>query len=181
MARLVVDKQDFSVPSSYWNMLDGTADFSGKNWRFLDSYTDDHWKSPNGNQCRQRKGNWNGLSKNIYLHTGKNYTISVAAFIDKNSSNDSIRIYGSNQDNSKTISYSSQRILSFKDAPNDWVRLHFTFTVPKNDTYYVRFESEDDQVNIHWADLMLNEGAVPLAWNYSLNDLKSHLGGKASL
>ena len=163
------------IPSSYWNMFDGTADFSGKNWNSLEAYTDDSWKSPNGNQCRQRKGSRNGLSKNIYLYAGKNYTISVAAFVDRNSSNNHINIYGNNLDISQVISHSGQPILSLKDAPNDWITLHFTFTVPKNDIYYVRFESEDDQVNIHWADLMLNEGVVPLAWNYSLNDFKSKI------
>ncbi|NHL94363.1 hypothetical protein [Lactobacillus helveticus] len=166
--------QRSDVPKSYWNMLDGTADFSG-NWHSLDQYTKSNWSSPAGNQCMQRKGNWSGLSKDIYLHTGT-YTMSEAVFADSNSSSGHINWYGNNSDNSKVIGYSGLNIVSLKDISNRWATIHFTFTVSQSDFYYVRFESEDDQVNIYWADLMLNEGAVPLNWNYSLNDIKSHLG-----
>ena len=181
MSEIFINKQELltslNAPKSYWNMFDGTADFSGENWNYLDQYTNDHWKSPNGNQCRQRKGDWCGLSKNIPLYAGRAYTISVAVFADKNTSNGFIHIYGTNSDNVKTINTSGQCIISLKDISNRWVTIHSTFTAPQDDTYYVRFESEDNQVNVHWADLMLNEGIVPLDWNYSLNDIRSHLGG----
>ena len=164
------------IPSSYWNMFDGTADFSGNHWHGLDLYTDSNWASPVGNKCMQRRGSWGGLSKDIYLWTGKTYTISASVFVESNSSNDHINCYGGNLNNSTIISYSGSNIISLKDISNRWATIHFTFTVPQNDTYYVRFESENDQINIYWADLMLNDGAVPLNWNYSLNDIKSHLG-----
>jgi hypothetical protein len=167
--------QRSDVPKSYWNMLDGTADFSG-NWRSLDQYTNSSWSSPAGNKCMQRKGNWNGLSKDIYLRAGKTYTISEAVFADSNSSSGHINWYGNNLDKSIVINYDGLNIISLKDISNRWATIHHTFTVSQSDTYYVRFESEDDQVNIYWADLMLNEGAVPLNWNYSLNDIKSLLG-----
>lgn len=184
MSEIFVNKQELltssNLPKSYWNMFDGTADFSG-NWHSIDQYTNSNWSSPAGNKCMQRKGNWNGLSKDIYLSGGKTYTISEAVFVDSNSSNGHINWYGSNLDSSISISNRGLNIISLKDISNRWTTIHYTFTVPQNGTYYVRFESEDDQVNIYWADLMLNEGVVPLNWNYSLNDIRSHLGGKAPL
>ena len=179
---IFIDKQELltssDIPKSYWNLFDGTADFSGKDWHFLNSYSNDPaLKSPNGNQSMQRKGDWEGLSKNIYLYSGRIYTISEAVFVDKNTSNGHIHIYGNNLGNSKKITNYDSPLPCLKDIANRWVTIHFTFTVPQSDTYYVRFESENDQVNIHWADLMLNEGSVPLNWNYSLNDIKSRLGG----
>ena len=175
---IFIDKQELltssDIPKSYWNLFDGTADFSGKDWHFLNSYSNDPaLKSPNGNQSMQRKGNWKGLSKNIYLYSGRIYTISEAVFVDKNTSNGHIHIYGKNLGNSKKITNYDSPLPCLKDIANRWVTIHFTFTVPQSETYYVRFESENDQVNIHWADLMLNEGSVPLNWNYSLNDIKS--------
>ena len=103
---IFIDKQELltssDIPKSYWNLFDGTADFSGKDWHFLNSYSNDPaLKSPNGNQSMQRKGNWEGLSKNIYLYSGRIYTISEAVFVDKNTSNGHIHIYGNNLGNSK--------------------------------------------------------------------------------
>lgn len=168
---------DFNMPTSPYNLFDGTADFSGTSWTTLDQYTNDKLVSPFGNQSRQRKGAWMGLSQLKDLKVGQIYTISASVFVDTNSSSDKfIGVYG---DNSKgnVISNNNKPLLYLKNAPVGWITIKHTFTVPKNSTYKVRFESNDDQVNIHWADLMLNKGAVALDWNYSLNDLRSRLGG----
>ena len=165
------------IPTSYYNLYDGTADFSGTSWTTLDQYTNDEWVSPFGNQSRQRKGAWFGLSQLKELKAGQIYTISASVFVDTNSSPDEfIGVYG---DDSKgnIISSNTKPLLYLKNAPVGWITIKHTFTVPKNSTYKVRFESNGDQVNIHWADLMLNKGAVALDWNYSLNDLRSRLGG----
>lgn len=168
---------DSSVPISPYNLFDGTADFSGTSWTNLDHYITDGWISPIGNQSRQRKGAWWGLSQLKSLNVGQIYTISASIFVDTNSSSDEfIGVYG---DDSKgnIISGNTKPLLYLKNLPASWITIKHTFTVPKDSTYKVRFESNSDQVNIHWADLMLNKGAVALDWNYSLNDLRSRLGG----
>ena len=171
---------DSSVPISPYNLFDGTSDFSGTSWTNLDQYTNDKWVSPFGNQSRQRKGAWGGLSQLKDLKVGQIYTISASVFVDTNSSSDEfIGVYG-DDGKGNNISSNAKPLLYLKNLPADWITIKHTFTVPKNSTYKVRFESNSNQVNIHWADLMLNKGAVALDWNYSLNDLRSRLGwGKA--
>ena len=172
---------DYSVPISPYNLFDGTADFSGTSWTTLDQYTNDKWVSPFGNQSRQRKGAWLGLSQLKYLKAGPIYTISASVFVDANSSDDEfIGVYGDDSEGN-IISSNNKPLLYLKNAPVGWITIKHTFTVPKNSTYKVRFENNGDQVNIHWADLMLNKGAVALDWNYSLNDLRSRLGGGKAL
>lgn len=168
---------DSSVPISPYNLFDGTSDFSGTSWTNLDQYTNDKLVSPFGNQSRQRKGAWWGLSQLKDLKVGQIYTISASVFVDTNSSSDKfIGVYGEDGKGNR-ISSNTKPLLYLKNLPADWITIKHTFTVPKNSTYEVRFESNSDQVNIHWADLMLNKGAVALDWNYSLNDLRSRLGG----
>lgn len=168
---------DSSVPISPYNLFDGTSDFSGTSWTNLDQYITDSRVSPFGNQSRQRKGAWWGLSQLKDLKVGQIYTISASVFVDTNSSSDEfIGVYGEDGKGNR-ISSNTKPLLYLKNLPADWITIKHTFTVPKNSTYKVRFESNSDQVNIHWADLMLNKGAVALDWNYSLNDLRSRLGG----
>ena len=168
---------DSSVPISPYNLFDGTSDFSGTSWTNLDQYITDSLVSPFGNQSRQRKGAWWGLSQLKDLKVGQIYTISASVFVDTNSSSDEfIGVYGEDG-KGNIISSNTKPLLYLKNLPAEWITIKHTFTVPKNSTYKVRFESNSDQVNIHWADLMLNKGAVALDWNYSLNDLRSRLGG----
>lgn len=178
--QIFVDKNKLltsgDIPINYHNLYDGTADFSGENWTNLDAYTNDNWVSNFGNQSRQKKGSWLGLSKPMYLYANQFYTLSASVFVDENSSSGFIGFYG-NDDQGNNSLPSGIAKLYFKDAPHSWVTVKQTFSVPKSGTYNVRFESNDDQVNIHWADLMLNKGSIALDWNYSLNDLRAKMGG----
>lgn len=177
--QIFVDKNKLltsgDIPINYYNLYDGTADFSGENWANLDAYTNDNLVSNFGNQSRQRKGSWLGLSKPIHLNANQFYTLSASVFVDENSSSGFISFYGNDYQGNNSLPGIAK--LYFKDAPHSWVTVKQTFSVPKSGTYNVRFESNDDQVNIHWADLMLNKGSIALDWNYSLNDLRAKMGG----
>lgn len=177
--QIFVDKNKLltsgDIPINYHNLYDGTADFSGENWTNLDAYTNDNLVSNFGNQSRQRKGAWLGLSKPMYLNANQFYTLSASVFVDENSSSGFIGFYGNDDQGNNPLPGIAK--LYFKDAPHSWVTVKQTFSVPKSGTYNVRFESNDDQVNIHWADLMLNKGSIALDWNYSLNDLRAKMGG----
>lgn len=167
------------LPVNYWNLLDGTADFSGTRWNNLNNYTNDNWRSPIGNQSRQRRGNWLGLSQSINYQVNQVYTLSASVFIESNNSNGIIEIIGNGS--LGRINQNTQEVCPLKTLIEGWKTIEYQFTVPETGNYNVRFESSDESVTIHWADLMLNKGSIALDWNYSINDLKTKMGGKALL
>lgn len=167
---------DSDIPTSYYNLYDGTANFSG-DWNWISLYSVSSLVSPLGHKALKRAGAWQGLSKTITLQPNQVYTLSCNVYIEASERADYIGFYGS-VDNNKLSPENGKSVLATLQAPaNQWTRISKTFTVPTSDPFMVRFEAMDGVTTIHWADLMLNKGAVALDWNYSLNDLRSRLGG----
>ena len=167
---------DSDIPTSYYNLYDGTADFSG-DWNWISLYSASSLVSPLGHKALKRIGAWQGLSKKFTFQPNQVYTLSCSVYIEASEKADYIGLYGS-ADNKKVSLENEKSVLATLQAPsNQWVRISKSFTVPTSDPFMVRFEAMDGVTTIHWADLMLNKGAVALDWNYSLNDLRSRLGG----
>lgn len=179
--RIYLDKNKLlttdDVPTSYYNLYDGTADFSG-DWNCINYYSASSLTSPLGHKALKKSGSWQGLSKSISMTKGQLYTLSCSLYIEKSPNKDTINLYGDNADRSIVIKNNAMLVVSdTQQVMGKWIRIHASFISPISDIMLVRFETESNSALIHWADLMLNKGAVALDWNYSLSDLKSKLGG----
>lgn len=169
----IADQDD--IPTSYYNLYDGTTDFSG-DWNRKDAYSPSSLASPVGNKALKRQGAWQGLCKKTKFQPNQVYTLSCDVYIEASEKADYIGFYGSATN--ALSPENGESVLATLQAPaNQWVKISKSFTVPTSDLFEVRFEAMGGVTTIHWADLMLNKGSMALDWNYSLNDLRAKMGG----
>lgn len=157
------------IPSSYWNLLDGTADFSKISNTTYEGNKDSDTKTPAGNISYHKHQSWNYPAFDYMTQKGKIYTFSFSVKFMKKMSG-------------IMVVYSDPRFDILKqtdiDMPNEplntWIRT--SYTIKSNVDEKLPFGiSSSVAGDAYVGDYMLNEGAWPLAWNYSLNDFKSKI------
>lgn len=172
---LYVDKikipTQHDIPTNYWNLLDGTADFKNAFFNSGGSIKNDE-TDPDGNKVFFKDSAWNFASISYNIEPGQIYTFSYWAKFD-NSVNGTMILYES--DNYKIIDNGLLSDLT-KIKPNTWIKNAIVFKALKATS--LRFGlSPSVNVGTHVGSYMLSKGSIVLDWNYSLNDIKSKLGG----
>ena len=162
------------LPTSYYNLLDGTADFSKakKNGGEVSSKI-----TPYGNKSFHKTNAWDFPIFASQLEKGAIYTFSVNIFVEQNTEG-VLKTWWSN-DVADTFDTAS---IDLKTVPtNTWIKFIAHFKSNNSGVYDEIGVHPDADTSIYVGDYMLNKGSIPLDWNYSLNDIKSKLGGKAQL
>lgn len=175
MSEVYINKQQVltsdMLPNSYWNLLDGTADFSNISNNTYDGNKDTQVKTPANNISFYKNKAWNYPLYNYSVQKNKVYTFSFSVKFMKKINGEMI-IYGDSK-----YSILKQVDLDLPNQPlNTWTRAYYT--IKANIDGEIPFgvsASADGETYV--GDYMLNEGINPLNWNMSLNDLKSKLGG----
>lgn len=157
------------IPNSYWNLLDGTADFSKISNNVYDGEKHSDVKTPAGNMSFHKTQAWNYPTFDYMTQKGKIYTFSFSVKFMKKMSG-------------KMVVYSDPKFDILKqtdiDMPNEpldtWIRP--SYTIKSNVDEEISFGLASSVAgDTYVGDYMLNEGAWPLAWNYSLNDFKNKM------
>lgn len=117
------------------NMYEGSQDFSGT-WNDESSWTTDS-STYNGLVVKKKANAWNGLSKDIYVESGKTYTFS--AYIKSDESRQ-VAIYTSGGTSGIAIG-------SNIDSTTEWVRYSYTFTAIASGTIRLRVENRTTILN----------------------------------
>lgn len=172
---LYVDKikipTQHDIPTNYWNLLDGTADFKNAVFNFGGSIKNDE-TDPDGNKVFFKDSAWNFAAISCNIEPDQIYTFSYWAKFDKSVSGKMI-FYES--DNYKIIDNGLLLDLT-KIKPNTWIKNAIIFKALKATSLQLGL-SPTANVGTHVGSYMLNKGSMVLDWNYSLNDIKSKLGG----
>lgn len=165
------------IPTSPWNLYDGTKDFSGNKWVSLDTWTKSEDTAPDDFIAYKKSGNWQGLSQNISVKKGEVYTLSANLFLSNDISPTTVIHFFAGQNSDYSATDKDSVIVIDSTQKNQWIRKSITFTVQKDATIQPRFEKNEDQGTFSISKIMLNKGAIALDWSYSLNDLRNLGGG----
>lgn len=159
--------QRSDVPKSYWNLLDGTADFSKINNAGIEGSIASDTKTPAGNISYHKNTAWNYPSFAYTVQKGKIYTFSFSVKFKKKM-NGAMAVYSDPK-----YSILRQTDIDMPNEPLDtWIRTYYT--LQSNIDGQIQFGiSSSVNGDVYVGDYMLNEGVCPLDWNYSLNDLRS--------
>lgn len=160
------------VPTSFWNLIDNSATFT--KYANLNQSTDEKIITPNGNKAMTKSTAWNFPSTEMNIVKGQTYTISFMARFASNSNLAVMKMYPAQNGEYEVI---KDTAFSVHDTiPNVWQKGYVVFRALKDTTITVGMSTSQD-VKTDFGDYMVNKGTYPLDWNYSLNDLKSKLGG----
>lgn len=159
------------IPTNYWNLLDGTEDFKNAIYTYGGSIKNDE-TDPNGNKVFFKDSAWNFPSISYNIEPGQIYTFSYWVKFDK-SVNGKMIMY--ENDNYKIIDNGLLSDLT-KIKPNTWIKNAIVFKALKATSLQFGLSSSVN-VGTHVGSYMLSKGSIVLDWNYSLNDIKSKLGG----
>lgn len=157
------------IPNSYWNLLDGTADFSNISNNTYEGNKDSDTKTPAGNISYHKHEAWNYPSYDYVIRKGKIYTFSFSVkFMEKMTGK--MTVYADSK-----FDVLRQADIDMPNEPLDtWIRA--SYTIKSNiDGKIALGIASSVAGDAYVGDYMLNEGAWPLAWNYSLNDFKSKI------
>lgn len=159
--------QRSDVPKSYWNLLDGTADFSKISNDVIEGKKDFDVKTPADNMSLHKTKAWNYPTINCVVQKGKIYTFSFSVKFKKKMTGQMIVYQG------PKYSILRQTDIDMPNEPLDtWIRTYYT--IKSNVDEEISFGlSPSVDGDTYVGDYMLNEGVCPLDWNYSLNDLRS--------
>lgn len=159
--------QRSDVPKSYWNLLDGTADFSKISNVVNEGEKHSDVKTPTGNMSFHKTQAWNYPTLDYMIQKGKIYTFSFSVkFMTRMTG--AMTLYSN-----PGFSILRQTDIDMPNEPLDtWIRTSFTIKANINKKMSFGLSSSVDG-DTYVGDYMLNEGVCPLDWNYSLNDLRS--------
>lgn len=160
------------APKNSWNLLDGTADFSKISNIPSDGNIASDTQTPAGNISYHKHNAWNYPNFACTVQKGKIYTFSFSVkFMTKMAG--LMILYPDSQYN-----ILRQTDIDMLNEPLDtWIRTYYTFQSNIDGQMKFGISSSVDG-DVYVGDYMLNEGAYPLDWNYSFNDIKPHLSGK---
>ena len=153
-----------SVTIGGTNLLVGTKDFSGSNWRNIEMWSSDgEYK---GFVVKTYSGQWQGLCQELSASAGEVYTMS--AYI-KSSGN--FHFYP-NIGNMGTGAADVNTLSGFGETPG-WARISATFTVSQDGTLTPGFETlEDSQLWI--CGMKLEKGNKATDWSPSPEDQNAY-------
>lgn len=160
------------VPTSFWNLIDNSATFA--TYYGLGLSTDEKIITPNGNKAMTKSTAWNFPTTKMNIVKGQTYTFSFMARFASNSNWAVMRLYSANNGEYEVIKDTAFSV--HYTVPNVWQKGYVVFRALKDTTIAVGTSTSQD-VKTDFGDYMVNKGTYPLDWNYSLNDLKSKLGG----
>ena len=159
---------DSDIPTSYWNLIDGSTNFSN----IANGYgTKTDKKTPNNNVSFSKDTAWNYPRLNGQVESGTTYTFSYQLYISKNF-NGSMQLFPNDQYTILNNGYIDFNTV----AANQWIKNYCTFLSKVSGKICLGLSASADGL-CYVGDYMLNKGTVALDWNYSLNDIKSKLGG----
>lgn len=163
--RKLLDEND--LPPQ-WNLLTGTADFSGDDWNWSNSKIETNLKAPNGNSVATEQ-NWSQVYKIINLTKGNYYTFSI----DVKDVYAQILVQNPDGTDADCI---DKRITQLHFENSDWHKAQLTFKCIKSSQVRI-FEAHDNPHQV--ANMKLELGTIATPWMPAISDLalKSHLGG----
>lgn len=161
---------DESDKQPQWNLLTGTADFSGDNWVFNQTVIEKTEKASNGNSVATEQP-WSQPFQFSDFIEGRYYTFSI----DVKESHAQIMVQDSDGTNSSNV---DQNIKKFDFDNSNWHRVSMTFKCLKSFKGRA-FEASDTSHEV--ANMKLEYGTVATSWMPAITDLalKSRLGDKA--
>lgn len=159
------------IPTNYWNLLDGTEDFKNAIYKFGGSIKNDE-TDPNSNKVFFKDSAWNFPSISYNIEPDQIYTFSYWVKFDKTTYGKMIMY---ENDNYKIIDNGLLSDLT-KIKPNTWIKNAIVFKALKATSLQFGL-APSANVGTHVGSYMLSKGSIVLDWNYSLNDIKSKLGG----
>ena len=129
--------QRSDVPKSYWNLLDGTADFSKISNNVYEGEKSSDVKTPTGNMSFHKTKAWNYPTINCVVKKGKIYTFSFSVkFMTKMAGK--MTIY---QDPKYSIL--RQTDIDMPNEPlNTWIRTYYTI---KSNVDKINFLNEEQK------------------------------------
>lgn len=163
--KLLTDKD---VPTNYWNLIDNSADFS-KIAAGFGTLSDK--KTPNGNTAMSKDKAWDYPQLSSQVEKDMVYTFSYQLYIPQNF-NGSMQLFGDNNYAIVNNGYIDLNTI----AANQWIRNYCVFLSKVTGKIDLGLSASANGL-CYFGDYMLNKGTVALDWNYSLNDIKSKLGG----
>jgi len=169
--------EDTDTPKSYWNLVDGTADFSG-DWSNKNWMTDNKVITPCGNKALSKNTAWNSVCGKLEITQDHLYTFSYSIKFNSTEANNGVMKFY-NDDLHRTQPLKDVAV-AINNAPrNQWLRVYVTFKALKSCTIYIGLGTSTN-ISFDIGDFMVNEGTIPLDWNYSLSDIRNKFGGVSS-
>lgn len=161
---------DESDKQPQWNLLTGTADFSGSEWIFeKGSAIDNNVKAPNGNATVSQPP-WSQVSHIISITKGTYYTLSA----DTDSQNNSW--YLQKDDGTNVVDIYLKKLSSATKTNLNWFRKSVVFQGTENAQIKIMCSCGEKN---HIANMKLEYGTIATPWMPAITDLafKSDLGG----